>query len=244
MYPSAHVTYTHINTTTHKDKKHGIESIFFPTSNASTKHWGCRRGCLLIFQSLRREKARPQYCPSSCQSGTPCGNEIPCGSNRFYTSRHAQCHRVDGCSSTDVFYHCSTQLQNPGTELQPPPHSSSFPPLFLIMGSKGSFAGSHRKLKCCLMRIIRYLNQKWVPSKRRNHCTPTAELRTSTSVRWLLDSCLHGSINKIIEGGEKNHRCQILLPVSFHHLAAQRRLFRREGLVCFCISDSHTMAKW
>lgn len=105
------------------------------------------------------------------------------------------------------------------------------------MGSKGSFAGSHRKLKCCLMRIIRYLNLKWVPSKRRNHCTPKAELRTSravsTSVRWLLDSCLHVSINKIIEGGGKNHRCQILLPVSFHHLAAQRRLFREKAWFVF-----------
>lgn len=105
------------------------------------------------------------------------------------------------------------------------------------MGSKGSFAGSHRKLKCCLMRIIRYLNQKWVPSKRRNHCTPKAELRTSravsTSVRWLLDSCLHVSINKIIEGGGKNHRCQILLLVSFHHLAAQRRLFRGKAWFVF-----------
>ena len=77
------------------------------------------------------------------------------------------------------------------------------------MGSKGSFTGSHRKLKCCLMRIIRYLNQKWVCSGRSNHCTPSAEHTTSravsTSVHWLLDWCLC-VIYEQNHGGNNNNK--------------------------------------
>lgn len=66
----------------------------------------------------------------------------------------------------------SQQLQNPETELQPP-QKSSFHPLLLIRWTKGTFTGAHRKLKCCLMSIVRYLNQKRMAERETcNHSTP------------------------------------------------------------------------
>lgn len=90
---------------------------------------------------------------------------------------------MDGCGWTNMLHHCRKQLQNPGTEKQPP-HFSSFHPLLLIPWSMGTLTGSHRKFKCCLMRIVRYLNQKWMAwQEKQSQCTSSTKLP-----RYSLDS--------------------------------------------------------
>ena len=81
------------------------------------------------------------------------------GALLFYTAQRAKRHQRDGGRSAEGATAIPNSCRSPVGDTAS--HWGSFPPLFLIIWSKGTLTGSHRKFKCCLMRVIRYLNQKW-----------------------------------------------------------------------------------
>lgn len=130
---------------------------------------------------------------------------------------------MDGCGWTNMLHHCRKQLQNPGTEKQPP-HLSSFHPLLLITWSMGTLTGSHRKFKCCLMRIVRYLNQKWMAwQEKQSQCTSSTKLPSYSLDAFAAHICTRVYLTEnIATEGENPFRVKCPFRWYFHHLVAQR----------------------
>lgn len=95
----------------------------------------------------------------------------------FYPELLGEC-----CESQAVRHSSSStsSCRSPEPQIQPS-HSSSFYPLSLQRGARGTFAGFHRKWQCWLIRAIGYFNGNGDWEERGNHSTPNTALHSRIS---------------------------------------------------------------